>query len=154
VARRSDLRLIVARPFPHTGAGQDARFVVPAFARRIHDAVRHGRSEVAVGNLDPVRDLLHVDDVVEAYVAMVERGRAGAWYNVASGVGVSIRELFERLRAAIGAEVSAVVDPALVRPSDIPHLVGDATALRADTGWVPQRTLDDVLNEVARAQAH
>jgi GDP-4-dehydro-6-deoxy-D-mannose reductase len=154
VARRTGLRVIVARPFPHTGAGQDARFVVPAFARRIHDAVEGGRREVAVGNLDPVRDFLHVDDVVEAYVAMIERGRPGAWYNVASEHGVTIREVFERLRTLIGADVTAAVDPALARSSDIPHLVGDAGALRADTGWTPRRTLDDALNEVARAQAH
>jgi GDP-4-dehydro-6-deoxy-D-mannose reductase len=154
VARRTGLRVIVARPFPHTGAGQDARFVIPAFARRIHEATRSGRREVQVGNLDPVRDFLHVDDVVDAYVALIERGRPGAWYNVASGAGITIREVFERLRAVIGAEVAAVVDPALTRPSDIPHLVGDSGALREHTGWAPRRTLDDALNEVARAQAH
>jgi len=154
VARRTGLRVIVARPFPHTGAGQDPRFVVPAFAWRIHEAAGRGLREVAVGNLDPVRDFLHVDDVVDAYVAMIERGCPGAWYNVASGTGVTIREIFERLRAAIGANVTAVVDPALARASDIPHLVGDAAALRGDTGWTPRRSLDDALDEVARAQAH
>jgi len=154
VARRTGLRVIVARPFPHTGAGQGLHFVVPVFARRMHEAVMRGERDVAVGNLDPVRDLLHVDDVVDAYVAMAERGRPGAVYNVASGTGVTIREVFERLRTLIGADVTAAVDPALARPSDIPHLVGDAGALRADTGWTPRRTLDDALNEVARAQAH
>lgn len=154
VARRTGLPVVVARPFPHTGAGQDARFVVPAFARRIHEAVREGRRAVAVGNLDPVRDFLHVDDVVEAYVALMERGTPGTCYNVASGVGVAIREVFERLRTILAADVEASVDPQLARPADIPHLVGDATRLRNETGWRPRRTLDEVLDEVARAQAH
>jgi len=101
-----------------------------------------------------VRDFLHVDDVVDAYVTMLERGRPGTCYNVASGVGITIRTLFERLAALLGAAVRPVVDPALVRTSDIPHLVGDATRLRRDTGWEPRRTLDEALNEVARAEAH
>ena len=153
-ARRMGLRVIVARPFPHTGAGQDTRFVVPAFARRIHDAMAGGRRQVMVGNLEPVRDFLHVDDVVDAYVAMVERGRPGTVYNVASGSGITIREVFARLKAAVGADVTAVVDPALARSADIPHLVGNAALLREHTGWAPRRSLDEALNEVARAQAH
>lgn len=154
VGRRTGLRVIVARPFPHTGAGQDPRFVAPAFARRIWDAHRAGQREVRVGNLDPVRDILHVDDVIDAYIALLERGLPGRCYNVASGSGVTVREVFERLRRLMDADVAAVVDPALVRPADIPHLVGDATRLRGDTGWHPRRTLDEALDEVARAQAH
>jgi len=154
VARRAGLRVIVARPFPHTGAGQDVRFVAPAFARRIREAVRAGRAVVSVGNLDPIRDFLHVDDVVDAYVALIERGAPGTCYNVASGSGVAIRDVFEQLRVALRADVRAAVDPALIRPADIPHLVGDATRLRGDTGWRPRRTLDEALDEVARAEAH
>ncbi|MDH4350242.1 MAG: GDP-mannose 4,6-dehydratase, partial [Gemmatimonadota bacterium] len=96
----------------------------------------------------------HVDDVVDAYVGLLERGRPGRCYNVASGSGVSVREVFERLRRLMIADVTAVVDPALVRTADIAHLVGDATRLRTDTGWHPRRTLDEALDEVARAQAH
>jgi GDP-4-dehydro-6-deoxy-D-mannose reductase len=151
--RRTGLRVIVARPFPHTGAGQDQRFVAPAFARRIREAVQLRQREVPVGNLDPVRDILHVEDVVDAYVRLLERGRPGRCYNVASGSGITVREVFERLRRLLDADVTAVVDPALARRADIPHLVGDAARLRADTGWHPRRTLDEALNEVARAQA-
>jgi len=154
VGRRRGLPLIVARLFPHTGAEQDTRFVVPAFARRIREADVAGRREVLVGNLDPIRDFLHVEDVVEAYVALMERGKPGSCYNVASGTGVTIREIFVKLCASLGADVQARVDPGLMRPADIQHLVGDATKLRQDTGWRPRRTLDDVLDEVARAQAH
>jgi GDP-4-dehydro-6-deoxy-D-mannose reductase len=153
VGRRTGLRVIVARPFPHTGAGQDTRFVAPAFARRIREAQQAGRRDVQVGNLDPIRDFLHVDDVVEAYLALLEHGVPGACYNVASGTGVPIREIFDKLRVLLHADVRATVDPALVRPADIPHLVGDAARLRADTGWRPHRTLDEALDEVARAEA-
>lgn len=151
--RRLGLRVIIARSFPHTGAGQDPRFVVPAFARRIREAMSRGEASVPVGNLEPVRDFLHVADVVDAYALLLERGRPGRVYNVASGAGVAIGDIFERLRMHLGARVDPVPDAALVRAADIPHLVGDASRLRADTGWRPQRTLDEALDEVVRAEA-
>lgn len=154
VQRRTGLMVIVARPFPHTGAGQTDRAVVPAFARRLAAARRSGARTIPVGNLEPIRDFLHVDDVVEAYVVLLERGEPGVPYNIASGEGVRIGAVLERLRAMIGGDITPVPDPALLRQVDIPHLVGDAARLRARTGWVPRRSLDDALVEVARAEAH
>lgn len=154
ISRRSGLRLIVARPFPHTGAGQDARFVVPAFARRLLDARARAVDTVPVGNLAVVRDFLHVDDVVDAYVRLLRDGRAGEVYNVASGEAVAIADVFDRLARAVGVRARPVPDPTLVRPSDLPRLVGDAAKLRDHTGWRPRRTLDEVLAEVIGAQAN
>lgn len=154
VERRTGLRVIVVRPFPHSGAGQDTRFVVPAFARRLLEAKRLGSPSVAVGNLGPVRDLLHVDDVVAAYLRLLSDGEPGATYNVASGSGISIGELFERLARIV--EVGAVPrpDPSCTRPVDLPYLVGDPTTLRDRTGWRPAISLDALLREVVRAQAN
>jgi len=153
VWRRTGLRVVIARPFPHTGRGQDDRFVVPAFARRIAHAKAGRQREVAVGNLAPVRDFLHVSDVVEAYVNLLEHGEAGEIYNVASGGGTSIREVFEGLARVLHADVVPRVDPTLARPTDIQHLVGDPQKLHARTGWTARVALDVVLNEVVSAQA-
>jgi len=151
--RRTGLRVIIARAFPHTGAGQAAQFVVPAFVERIRAARRSGAPTVATGNLDPVRDLLDVRDVVAAYVALLDRGAAGEAYNVARGEGVAIRELFERLARLLDADVEPAPDGALVRRRDIPHLVGDPTKLERATGWRPSITLDETLRGVVDAEA-
>ena len=45
-------------------------------------------------------------------------------------------------------------DPDLMRPSDIPHLVGNSEKLRAATGWSPRRSLDDTLRDVLNAQTN
>src|SRR3989440_46617 len=100
--RRAGLRVVVARAFAHTGPGQDARFVVPAFAERLRFAKRVGAPVVKVGNLEPVREFLHVRDVVDAYVRLLVRGHAGETYNVASGEGISLERLFDRLAGLIG----------------------------------------------------
>src|SRR3989449_9173156 len=150
---RTGLRVIVARSFAHTGPGQDTRFVVPAFAERLRFAKRVQAPVVKVGNLEPVREFLHVRDVVDAYARLLVRGQPGETYNVASGQGISLEEVFFRLADLIGARPIPEADPELVRGGDIFHLVGDAAKLRAATGWVPRYTLDDTLREVLDAQA-
>lgn len=153
-ARRTGLRYIVARPFPHTGPGQDSRYVVPAFAARLREAKRSGSRTVPTGNLDPVRDLADVRDVARAYVALLEHGRAGETYNVATGSGVRLAELFRRLAEIVGVDATPMPDPALARAADIPYLVGDAARLRRDTGWSPAIPLERTLTELVDAQAH
>jgi len=152
--RRTGLRIMIARPFPHTGPGQSTRFVAPAFAGRILLARKIGAPVVETGNLDTVRDLLDVRDVAEAYCDLLEQGEPGQTYNVAGGAGVSMRDLFFRLADLAGHRVAPDPDTSLTRGSDIPHLVGDASKLQAATGWAPRRSLDETLRDLLDAQAH
>jgi GDP-4-dehydro-6-deoxy-D-mannose reductase len=151
--RRTGLRVVVARPFPHTGPGQSPDYVVPAFAERLRVARVSGAATVPTGNLAPVRDLLDVRDVARAYRLLLEHGAPGEAYNVARGEGVALAEVFARLAALIGTPAVAAVDPLLVRSADIPHLVGDSTKLRRATGWSPTIPLDRTLQELVHAQA-
>lgn len=154
VHRRTGLRVVVARPFPHSGPGQDERFVLPAFARRLVMAKRARAPVVKVGNIDVVREFLHVTDVVEAYVALLGRARVGAVYNIARGEGVVLADVFTRLAEIVGHRVMPEVDHALVRSGDIPYLVGDATRLRTETGWRPTVSQEQLLRDVVDAQTH
>lgn len=151
-ARRSGLAVVVARPFPHTGPGQDARFVLPALAARLKTAHRIGAPAIATGNLEPVRDVLDVRDVVAAYLALLKDGRPGETYNIASGTGHRLAVLLGRMQELLGSRVIAEYDGALGRRSDILHLVGDASRLRAATGWMPRIPLDRTLQELLDAQ--
>src|SRR2546422_9770146 len=108
---------------------------------------------VKVGNLEPVREFLHVRDVVDAYVRLLGRGQPGETYNVGWGQGLPLEERFFRLAGLVGVRVIPEADPDLMRRADIPHLVGDAGKLRAATGWAPRYALDDTLRDVLDAQA-
>lgn len=152
--RRSGLRVIVARPFTHTGPGQTTVYVLPGWAERLRDAKRSGAATIATGNLDPVRDLLDVRDVAEAYRLLLLHGASGEVYNVSRGEGSALADVFEELRAIIGVTASPRPDPALTRGNDIPYLVGDSTKLRRATGWAPAITLQQSLRELVDAQAH
>lgn len=154
VHRRTGLKVIVTRAFPHTGKGQDTRFVVPAFARRLLEAKKNGAKRVKVGNLTPVREFMHVSDVVSAYAALLEQGEPGQIYNVASGRAVKLADIFDMLARIVGHPARPEADAELVRPADIQYLVGDGAKLRQLTGWEPRVSLEETLAEVVDAQAH
>jgi GDP-4-dehydro-6-deoxy-D-mannose reductase len=145
------LDTVRVRPFNHTGPGQPPKFLVPALAHRIAAAERDEIDEIAVGSLDPVRDLSDVRDIVRAYRLLAEHGTAGEVYNVCSGQGVTVRDVAERLVALATRPLRLTVDPDLVRPVDVPRLVGDGARLRAATGWEPQYSLDQTLADVLDA---
>ena len=142
------LGVVRVRAFSHTGPGQSDRFLVPALAHRIAIAEREHSDEIRVGSLDPVRDLSDVRDVVRAYRLLAIHGDSGEVYNVCSGSGVSVREIADLLVAASTRRLRISVDPDLVRPVEVPRLVGDGSRLRTCTGWEPAHRLDETLAAV------
>jgi GDP-4-dehydro-6-deoxy-D-mannose reductase len=156
VASAAGQDVIRARSFGHTGPGQLPRFVVPSMAQQIA-AIEAGNSEdieadkkprLLVGNLDVTRDLSDVRDVAGAYVALLERGKTGAAYNVCRGEGVRLSDVIARLAALCRVKVAVETDPARLRPADVPYLVGDPALIAGDTGWKPAIGLDQTLRDV------
>jgi GDP-4-dehydro-6-deoxy-D-mannose reductase len=145
------LGTVRVRAFNHTGPGQSTTMLVPGLAARIALAERAGTREIRVGRLDVVRDLTDVRDVVRAYRLLVERGTPGDAYNVCSGRGVSVQDVAEAMVAMSDAPLDLVVDAELVRPVDVPRLVGSPAKLRSATGWQPEIPLEQTLREVLEA---
>jgi GDP-4-dehydro-6-deoxy-D-mannose reductase len=143
------LDVVVTRSFNHTGPRQTAEFVAPSMARQIA-LIERGQLEpvIKVGNLDARRDLTDVRDVVRAYVALMTSGTAGVVYNVASGVGHSIRSVLEALIARSRVSVRIEIDPARMRPSDVPAIVGNYSRLENTTGWKPEVSFDSMLDDL------
>jgi GDP-4-dehydro-6-deoxy-D-mannose reductase len=146
--RSFGLPVIVTRAFSHTGPEQDTRFAFPSFAWQIVEAEMGRREPVlAVGNLSPVRDYLDVRDVVRAYRLLIAKGEPGQVYNVCSGLALTMGEGVEILRQGARCQIEIRPDPARQRPSDIPYMVGDGTKLRQRTGWRPEHSIADTLQE-------
>jgi GDP-4-dehydro-6-deoxy-D-mannose reductase len=139
------------RPFNHTGPGQGEDFVVGTLTRQVAEAEASGTPECVLrtGNVDSARDFTDVRDVVRAYVAAA--GLQGGVWNVASGRSTTVRELIELVRKVACIPVRHEIDPAKVRPSDVPEIRGTAERLREATGWEPEipleRTVEDALND-------
>jgi len=146
-AAHRGLDVIRVRPFNHTGAGQPDFFVAPEFARQVAEIELGQREQMEVGNLDSIRDILHVDDVVEAYVRLLNPDIAVGAYNVASGVGTRIGDLIEMLRERSTVEIRVTHDPAKTGRATNAR-VGDATKLSTATAWRWERSLSDTMEEL------
>lgn len=144
--RSFEIDVIATRSFGHTGPGQSVRFVLPSFARQCAE-IRAGKREpvVNVGNLDVVRDFLDVRDVARAYRMLAEEANEPGVYNVCSGKGLELRDALDSLIRACGVPARVVEDPLLVRPADIPILVGDNTRLRDSCGWKQEHSTEEML---------
>ena len=144
------MRAVRLRPFNHAGPGQGDDFVIGTLTRQVAEAEAAGASEcvLRIGNADSARDFTDVRDVVRAYLAAAALD-GGVW-NVASGRSTSVRELMELVRTAARIPVRHEIDPAKLRPGDVPEIRGTAERLLAATGWAPQipleQTVEDALN--------
>ncbi|MDG2335826.1 MAG: GDP-mannose 4,6-dehydratase [Myxococcota bacterium] len=145
-AARAGMDVVRIRAFNHTGPGQSPNFVAPDFARQIARIEAGDRAPMRVGNLDSVRDFLHVDDVIEAYRHLIDPEVPNGVYNVSSGVGIRIGEILAALASRAGVEPEILRDEARWRPADA--RVGNCHRLQEVTGWKPLRTLDQTLEAV------
>ncbi|MDV2503960.1 MAG: GDP-mannose 4,6-dehydratase [bacterium] len=144
-----DIRRV--RPFNHIGSRQQPPFVAASFAKQIAEIEASLQEPVLrVGSLEVRRDFTDVRDVVHAYRLVAIKGKPGSVYNVCSGQARSIGELLEGLLDHATVSIKVARDPALLRPVDLPIMVGDASRLREETGWGPiiswEQTLVDLLD--------
>lgn len=120
--------------------------VLPAMIRRFHEAVIRGDEEVTIwGTGTPRREFLHVDDLADAVVFLMDRYEAAEPINVGVGLDISILELAQKVAAAVGFEGRILTDPS--KPDGTPRKLLDVERLSA-LGWRARITLDQGIKEV------
>jgi GDP-4-dehydro-6-deoxy-D-mannose reductase len=140
--------IVLARPFPHSGPGQQRGFVVPDFCAQIAEAERDGvATAIHVGNLDSSRDLSDVRDVVRGYRLLLESGTSGQAYNIGSGKALRTGEILDFLLSRAHRRLRTEVAPQMKRPIDVPTIVADTTRIRSATGWTPEIPLEQTLTD-------
>jgi GDP-4-dehydro-6-deoxy-D-mannose reductase len=141
------LEVLAIRAFTHTGPGQDDRFVFSSWARQIAE-IERGGGRLQVGNLAVSRDISDVRDIARQYADLVAIDWPYDVVNLCSGRETSLEEVLELLRESSTAEIVVEVDPARLRPADVPRFVGNPSRLRELTGWVPSTPLKSTLADL------
>jgi UDP-glucose 4-epimerase len=101
--------------------------------------VRRGADVLELGNLEPVRDYVHVDDVVAGILAAAEAATKGFdVFNIGSGRGQSVRQVVAAVESALGRPLRILQAPDRLRKVERQELVSDVTKLREASGWRPQ----------------
>jgi GDP-4-dehydro-6-deoxy-D-mannose reductase len=145
------MKIIRTRGFNHTGPRRGDTFAESTFAKQIA-MIEKGKQEpvIYVGNLEAQRDYTDVRDMVRAYLLAVQKCDPGDVYNIATGNAVKIEDVLKMMLAMSTVKVEIKQDPARMRPSDVPILIGDNTKFVEKTGWkaeIPfEKTAADLLN--------
>jgi GDP-L-fucose synthase len=117
--------------------------VLPALMRRFHEAKRGGRSEVTIwGTGKPLREFVHVDDMVDAALFLMRNYSGEKHVNIGSGVEMTMMELAERIAKMVGFSGKIRTDPK--KPDGTPRKFMDSSFLFG-MGWKPSIAFEDGL---------
>ena len=119
--------------------------VLPALMRKAHEAKQHRDPELVVwGTGAPRREFLHVDDLADACVFLMERAYCGPLLNVGTGTDVTIRELAEIVMRTVGYEGAIRFDTS--KPDGTPRKLLDVSRL-SNLGWKARISLEDGIRQ-------
>lgn len=150
--RQYGFHAISAMPTNLYGPGDNfslkASHVLPALMRKVHEAKERSEGEVKVwGSGTPRREFLHVDDLADACVFLMQRYDGDSWINVGSGQEVSIAELATLVAKVVEFPGTLRFDPSM--PDGTPRKLLDNGKLTA-LGWTPQIRLEPGIESTYR----
>lgn len=154
--------------FNHESPVRGETFVTRKITRAVA-AIRHGRQErLFLGNLDAARDWGHARDYVRGMWLMLQQGEPDD-YVLATGRSHTVRQFVERAFAEIGIRIGwsgtgpdergidtatgrvlVEIDPRYFRPTEVDHLIGDATKAHEKLGWHHETEFDALVEEMVR----
>jgi UDP-glucose 4-epimerase len=126
---------VVARFFNAVGAEDTNPHLLPDIVAQL----RKGSDVLKLGNLDPIRDYIHVEDMAAGILAIdgTFSGRLGL-FNIGAGRGYSVRDVVAAFEAALGRPLRIEQEADRVRKVERLELVADVSKLRRETGWAPK----------------
>jgi GDP-mannose 4,6-dehydratase len=155
------LKIIITRMFSHEGERRGKDFALSSFARQValHEttyfcktcSTKIDKYSIRVGNLNSVRTYAHIDDAVRAYWLAATQGTIGEIYNIGGKHTCKVGDALNNIisKSEIPKEnFEIIVDPALVRPTDITLQIPDWSKFKEATGWEPIKTLDDITQDL------
>jgi nucleoside-diphosphate-sugar epimerase len=142
------LPIVITRPFNYTGPGQSDQFLVP----KIVEHFRRRAPVIELGNLEVSRDFSDVEEVVAAYILLLESSARSEIVNVCSGRAIPLREVLSMMCSLAGYQIEVRVKPELVRQNEILRLVGDNTKLKNLVRFAPSRPFLETLQRMYAAR--
>ena len=136
-----DFPVTILRPFNTYGRKEDTHFVVErAITQLIKSPV------VKLGDIAAVRDFMYVDDHVNAYLTCLDNEKAkGEVFNFCTGIGITIKELAQKIGELLGIEAKIISGTIPKRPLDMQVLIGDHSKAKKMLNWSYKFTLDEGL---------
>jgi len=142
-----DFPVTIMRPFNTYGRKRNCHFVT----ERIITQMLENKNSIRLGDPNAIRDLLYVEDHVNAYLRVLGNGKTiGETFNFCTGVGTSIKELAETVALMLDWKGEIKWHSVPQRPLDIKCLVGSYEKAKRVLGWTPKWSLKEGLEETVK----
>ncbi|MEK6868361.1 MAG: NAD(P)-dependent oxidoreductase, partial [Nanoarchaeota archaeon] len=134
--KKYDMPIFIFRLSNIYGPYQDWKINPNLLPQVISQAIINKKIEI--WNLDPIRDYIYVDDVVEAIIKALHSDTTGI-FNLGTGIGTSVREIITKIANLTNVEVNSLNKPV----SGPIRIICDINKIKNELGWRPRIILDE-----------
>ena len=148
------LKIIITRMFSYTNARRNDLFQT-AFANQIANIERGKKKILIHGNLNSVRNIIDINDAMEAYWLAAKRGKIGEIYNISGKKVITVGNYLKELKKLSYVKIKSKIDKKLLRPVDVTLQIADAKKFIRDTHWSPkisfEKSMEKLLEECRKS---
>ena len=146
--KETGIKTLIGRLFNVYGPNETNPHVIPEIVNQL----KSGKRKISLGNLEPKRDYIHVEDAVTAIITLINEfeGKFDV-FNIGSGKEYSVKQVVQYAQEALDEKIEIVQDKDRMRKSDRLHLLADISKIQAEVGWKPQWTLKKSLKELIKS---
>ena len=131
--------ITISRPFNIYGKDQSKDFFIPSVVDQISNS-----DQITIHDCSPKRDYIYIDDVADALICIMERGKAGSIYNIGTGISHSCGDLISILQSILKTSKKINITH-IKRPNEVFDACADITKIQTEIKWSPKYTLEEGL---------
>ena len=133
--------------FSYTNARKNNLFQT-SFAKQIVDIERGKKKILAHGNLNSVRNIIDINDAMEAYWLTAKRGKIAEIYNISGKKVISVANYLKELKKLSSIKIKSKIDKRLLRPVDVSLQIADSRKFIRDTNWSPKISFKESIKKL------
>ena len=141
------LKIIITRMFSYTNARRNDLFQT-AFANQIANIERGKKKILIHGNLNSVRNIIDINDAMEAYWLAAKRGKIGEIYNISGKKVITVGNYLKELKKLSYVKIKSKIDKKLLRPIDVTLQIADTRKFIRDTNWSPRISFKESIKKL------
>ena len=141
------LKIIITRMFSYINARKNYLFQT-SFAKQIVDIERGKKKILTHGNLNSVRNIIDINDAMEAYWLTAKRGRIGEIYNISGNKVISVGNYLRELKKLSNVKIKCKIDKKLLRPVDVTLQIANTKKFIRDTHWSPKISFKESIEKL------
>jgi len=142
------MKIAIARPFNIIGAGMPEGLLMGDLIRKIKEAVNNKTNTIKVGGLESVRDFMYIDDVIPAYVEIINQNKWGDVFNICTGIYYSVGELIPFMTSLFDPKIEVESIPNNNGTEQISVSYGDNRKAKQEIGFRVKTKLSVAIKKI------